>query len=261
MPFGNKLKQILQRGEVAVGAVTQIPSTAMVEILGYAGFDFVMIDTEHGMFDLQTAGELIRAADGSGLTPLVRVIKNDESLILKALDLGAKGIVVPHITTRSDVEKALKACKYGPGGRGSCPLVRANRYGLDGWASYQDAANENTMFIALVEDMDGVEQIDEILTGGGIDAVLLGAFDMSVGAGLKGDVQHPRIQQAMDKILAACKRHGIPAMHTTTNGPDVQAWVNKGVRLIMQSADSVVFARACSSFLQSVESLRHKAIK
>jgi 4-hydroxy-2-oxoheptanedioate aldolase len=256
MSFENPLKQKLDQGQVVVGAVVQIPAPAIIEILGYTGFDFVMIDTEHGMFDIQTAGELIRSADGVGLTPLVRIIKNDESLILKALDLGAKGVIVPHIATKADAEKAVKACKYGTSGRGACPLVRANRYGIGNWPEYQDAANKNTLLIALIEDLAGVENIEEIVSVKGVDAVFLGPFDMSVSAGHKGNTRAPQILDALDKVIAACKKKNIPVMHTTTNDPNVEAWVKKGIRMILQGADSGVFARACADFLKSVAHLK-----
>jgi len=256
MPFENKLKQILQQGKVVFGVTVQISSETLVEIIGYAGFDFVFIDTEHGQIDLQSAGRLIRVADSVGMTPLVRVMKNDAAEILKALDLGAKGIIVPHISTKEDAQLAVRACKYGPGGRGSCPLVRANRYGLDDWPQYQDAANRNTMFIALIENVAAVENIDEILTVDGIDAVFIGAFDMSVDAGCKGNVQSPKIQRCIQTIIDACNKKSIPVMHTTTNGPDIKAWVDKGVRIIVQGSDSRIFGRACAEIIKSVEQFR-----
>ena len=260
MIFENKLKLLLQRGKLAVGAVVQLPCSPIVEILGYAGFDFVMIDTEHGLFDLETAANLVRAADGVGLTPLVRVVKNEPTLILKALDMGAKGVIIPHVNSKQDAQKAVKASKYGKEGRGSCPLVRANQYSLGKWSEYERWANENTMVIALIETLEAVDNIEEIVSVKGIDAVFLGAFDMSVGGGFKGQVSEPTIQKALDKILEACKKRNIPVMHTTTNGPDIDSWIQKGVRLIVQGAESGVFARACVDFLNSVKHLRNKKV-
>lgn len=254
----NKLKLLLQRGELVVGAVAQLPSSPIIEIFGYAGFDFVMIDTEHGLFDLETAANLVRTADGVGLTPLVRVVKNEPTLILKALDMGAKGVIIPHVYTKQDARKAVKACKYGKGGRGSCPFVRANQYGLGNWPEYQRSANKNTMVIALIETLGAVDNIEEIVSVEGIDAVFLGAFDMSVGAGLSGNVSDPIIQQALDKILAVCKKNGISVMHTTTNGTDVDSWVQKGVRMIVQGAETGIFANACVQFLDSIKHHRNK---
>ena len=256
MGSDNKLRRILDEGGVAFGATTHIPAPALVEILGRAGFDFTMLDIEHGLYDLETAGELIRAAQGAQLTPIVRVLKNDRELITKALDLGAQGVVIPHVSSKGDAARAVEASKYGPAGRGACPLVRAADYGLADWGRYQEEANRTTMVCLLIEDLAAVQDIEEILSVPGVDVVFPGPFDMSVAAGYRGNVHHPEIQKALDRVLAACKERDIPVMHTLTGGSDVEAWVNKGVRLILQSADSVVFARACRAFLESVAHLR-----
>ena len=252
-----RLKKVLDEGGIGFGATVQIPATAIVEILGRAGFDFAIIDTEHGLFDMTTAGELIRAGHGAGLSPIVRVLKNDETLIMKALDLGAEGVIVPHISTRDDAERAARACRYGSGYvRGACPLVRAADYGLSEWRAYEKESNEKTLFFALIEDLEGARNVEEIASVDGVDVVVLGAFDMSVSAGYSGNVAHPAVQEALDRMLVTCADAGIPVMHALSNGPDVDAWVKRGVRLMYQSADSAVFARACRSFLDSVGHLR-----
>lgn len=257
MLFENKLKKLLSDGRLAFGQCSHIPSTAMVEIMGYAGFDFVMIDMEHGLYAVETSGELIRAAQGAGMTPLVRVYANDRGLILKALDMGAHGVVIPHVSGREDAGKAVEACRYnGPNGRGACPLVRANGYGLWNWEEYEEKANADIMVIMLIEDMLGVKNIEEIISVEGVAAIYLGPFDMSVSCGFKGNSAHSDIQKALDKVLSACRRHGIPVMHSLLNGRDVDSWAQKGVRLFVQSADSFIFARACKEFLESVAGLR-----
>lgn len=260
MVFQNKLKRMLKEGYLAFGVTTQIPATALVEILGRVGYDFAMIDTEHGLYDMETAGELIRAAQGVNLTPIVRVLKNDQGLIMKALDLGAQGVTIPRISNKEDAARAVEACRYGATGRGACPLVRAAEYGLSDWPYYQEEANKDTMVFLLIEDLEGAHNIESILSVDGVDAVHLGPFDMSVSAGYQGNVNHPEIQKALDRILAACKERGIPVMHSLIWGGDVEAWVNKGVRLILHSADSFIFAQACHTFLKSVSHLRGKKV-
>ncbi len=260
MGYPNKLKQVLSEGRVAFGATTQIPATALVEILGLVGYDFTMIDCEHGMFDMQTAGELVRAAHGAKITPVVRLQKNDPSQILKALDMGAQGVIIPHISSKAEISQAVEASKYW-GKRGACPLVRAAGYGLWDWQTVQELADQETMVIPLIEDLHAARQINEIISVPGIDIVFIGPFDMSVSAGFQGDVRHPQVLEALDNILEACKAQGIPVMHALTGGPDVQAWVEKGVRLILQSADSAIFARAHRTFLKSMSHIRNmKAI-
>jgi 4-hydroxy-2-oxoheptanedioate aldolase len=257
--YPNKLKQVLEDGRVAFGAATQIPAPALVEILGLVGYDFTMIDTEHGLFDMQGAGDLVRTALGANLTPLVRVLKNDTGLIMKALDLGAQGVIVPHISNKGDAEKAVEAAKYR-GVRGACPLVRSAGFGLWEWPQVQEEADRDTFVIPIIEDLRGVENLEMILDVPGIDIVFMGPFDMSVSAGFQGNVAHPEILGAMEKILEACRKRKVPVMHTLTGGTNVDAWVERGVRLVMQSADSVVFARAQRAFLESVSHLREKKL-
>jgi 4-hydroxy-2-oxoheptanedioate aldolase len=257
--YPNKLRQVLADGRVAFGATTQIPATALVEILGLVGYDFTMIDCEHGLFDMQTAGELIRAAHGANLTPLVRIQKNDPAQILKALDMGAQGVIIPHISNQDQVSQAIEASKYW-GKRGACPLVRAAGYGLWDWQTVQEQADRETMVIPLIEDMHGAEHIREILSVDGIDIVFIGPFDMSVSAGFQGNVKHPQVLEAIDSVLEACKGRSIPVMHALTGGPDVQAWIEKGVRLILQSADSAIFARAHRTFLESMSRIRNMKV-
>lgn len=253
----NKLKQLLAQGKVAFGATIQIPATALVEIVGRVGFDFTMIDTEHGMYDMQTAGELLRVAQGVGLTPLVRVLKNEKELIMKALDLGAEGVIVPHVSTPEHAEQAVRACRYGVDGwRGACPLVRAAGYSLSEWRGYEAAANENAMVVLIVEDPEGVANIEEIVSVEGVAAVFLGLFDLTVSLGCGGNSEDPRVQQSADKILAACHQKGVPAMYSVTSGPDVDSWVRRGVRMVLAGADTRIFSQACKAFLNSVAHLR-----
>jgi 4-hydroxy-2-oxoheptanedioate aldolase len=255
-----RLRGVLASGGVAFGATTQVPSPTIVEILGRVGYDFTIIDTEHGQFDLETARGLIRAAQGSNLSPLVRVVNNDPTRILRALDAGAEGIIIPHVSDATDASKAVDACRYWPHGhRGACPLVRAADYGLADWSSYQKAANAMTLVCVLIEDLEGAENIEPILSVQGIDIVYLGAFDMSVAAGYSGNVRHPRILAALDRILDACAAKHIPVMHTLVNSPDIEAWIKKGVRLIVHGPDASIFAKACRAFLDSVSHLRKSA--
>jgi 2-keto-3-deoxy-L-rhamnonate aldolase RhmA len=257
MIHSSNLRQLVKKGSVAFGATVHVPATALVEILGHVGFDFAMIDTEHGLFGMEAVGELIRAAQGVRLSPVVRVLENDPSLIMKALDLGAEGVIVPHISNQEQALKAVEACRYGKGGnRGACPLVRAADYGLADWRTYEEHANTDSLVFLLIEDLEGANQIEQILTVEGVDVIHLGAFDMSVSAGYRGNVNHPEICKALDRILAACNERHLPVMHAITNGADIDTWIRKGVRLFHQSADTIIFARACKAFLDSVSHLR-----
>ncbi len=259
MPSRNRLKKVLSEGQVVFGGCAQIPSVPLVEIMGRAGYDFVVIDTEHGLYDMQAAGELVRAAQGADLTPLVRVLKNDKALIMKALDLGAQGVVVPHVSQKGEAARAVEACEYGGTGRGACPLIRAADYGLSDWKIYQEEARRNILLLLIIEDLEGARNIEEIVSVNGVDAVWLGPFDMSVSAGYQGNLEHPAIEKELDRIIAACKERGVWVMHAfpcEANAKEVDRWVRKGVRLVVHSTDSFIFGQACSRFLRSVSHLR-----
>ena len=259
MSSRNRLKQDLNEGQVVFGGCAQIPSVPLVEIMGRVGYDFVVIDTEHGLYDMQAAGELVRAAQGVNLTPLVRVLKNDDALIMKALDLGAQGVIVPHVSKKGEAVRAVEACEYGGAGRGACPLIRAADYGLSNWQIYQEEARRNILLFLIIEDLEGARNIEEIVSVNGVDAIWLGPFDMAVSAGYKGNLEHPEIEKELDRILAACKERGVWVMHSfpgEANAKGVDRWVRKGVRLVVHSTDSFIFGRACRIFLSSVSYLR-----
>jgi 4-hydroxy-2-oxoheptanedioate aldolase len=257
MPRPNKLKRLLAEGGIAFGGVSHIPSTAIVELMGLSGYDFDIIDTEHGTYDIDAAGELIRAAHGAGMTPLVRVLQNDPGLIMKALDLGAHGVIVPHIVSSEGAQRAVEAAKYAPEGRrGSCPYVSAAHFSLLDWPLHQEWANRETMLLVLIEDEEGVRNIDSILAVKGIDAVFLGPFDMSVGMGLQGNTVHPDVRANLDHVLTACRARNIPTMYALFHPDGVEEWVRGGVKMFAHGSDTAVLAQGSAAFLRSVENIR-----
>ena len=149
----------------------------LIEIVGYAGFDFVMIDMEHSRVNPETMVMLIRCAEASGLTPLVRVGENNATLIRSCVESGAKGVFVPHITNGEGARKALDASAIPPEGKcGMCPAVRGSYYSQDAWEEYMAYSNENVMFIPLLEDVGAIDNAEEIISllKPGTDAVGLG---------------------------------------------------------------------------------------
>lgn len=253
----NRLKRVLAEGRIAIGGGSHLPSTVAVEMMGLAGDDFVLIDTEHGTYDIDAAGELVRAAHGAGITPLVRVLRNDPGLIMKALDLGAHGVVIPHIRSRTEAMAAVDAAKYPPfGSRGSCPYVAAAGYSFGEWRTYQEWTNNEVTVMVLIEDEEGVKNVDEIVSVRGVDMVFLGPFDMSVGMGLKGDSGHPEVTKNLEKVTAACVKRGLPVMYAATTPEEVKTWAEKGVRLFVHGSDIQLLVQGMSSFLEEVSRYR-----
>ncbi len=237
-------------GELTLGMTCTSGAPQLVEIMGFCGLDYVMIDTEHSDAALvaETAA-LIRAADAAGIPALVRVDAARPESILHVLDYGAIGIVAPHIQTPADARALVAAAKYHPeGNRGICPQIRAMRYGgYSDWNAYWPIANAETLVIALIEDPVGMEHIDEIASTPGIDAIWVGLADLGQALGLSGNMNHPRLLAAKKRgqtaALAAGKRCmvGVPSNALAETLP---AAIEEGYSLVMVSCDTNVFAEA-----------------
>ncbi|MGI5256483.1 HpcH/HpaI aldolase family protein [Streptomyces angustmyceticus] len=240
----NEVRRRLAAGEEAYGLFSTLPEPAMVEMIGCAGYDFVILDTEHTLVDPQRLENLIRAAETTGLTPFVRVPEADPGAVLRALDAGAMGIVVPHVRGRADIDATIRAARYAPEGMRSLNGGRGPGFGRIDPAEYLRRANAEIMIVALLEDREGVEAIDEILAPGGVDLVLPGPGDLSQSYGVPWQVRHPRVQEAVRSLRDACARHDVPfcAMSTT---PERRAqWHADGVRAFVLGEDRDLTARA-----------------
>jgi len=182
----NALKAKLRAGQRVVGVLVTIPNAELVELCGHLGYDFVFLDAQHGGLTVETARELIRAAELTGMTPLVRVPRNDPSVILKYLDVGAGGIIVPNITSRAEAEAGARATKYPPRGiRGSATASRAAFYGVTQTAAeYLARANEETMFVPLLEDREALPVLADVVSVEGVDVVLIGPSDLALSMGI-----------------------------------------------------------------------------
>ena len=205
----NKLKTKLKNGEVVLGPFVNLGPGALIEIAAYAGFDFVIIDTEHGPLDIPTAEDLCRVAHGADITPIVRVRENDPPQILRALDIGAAGVQVPQICSKADAEALVRAAKYAPLGlRGVSPYTRAARYFADGPQIF-DRLNEESMVLIHVEGVEGLENLRDITSVPGLDVIFLGPYDLSQSLGIPGQVNDPRVVDRM-KEAASTDQQGRP---------------------------------------------------
>lgn len=198
------IKTLLKAGKPIFGSTVQTGSPEAVEIVGKAGFDFVMIDTEHGTIDLGLLVHMLRAADSVGLASVVRVPDSNASHILRVLDAGASGILVPHLRNRAETEAIVRAMKFGPEGtRGACPYTRATGHLADDWPAFARQANDEIVLWGIVEDLEGVDNIDEIVDVPGLDAIFPGPFDLSQALGFAGDFYAPEVQTLLKKIVDA----------------------------------------------------------
>lgn len=247
----NAVKAATRAGAPVHGLFCSIPAPANVEMIGCAGYDFVIIDTEHTLVSPQELENLIRAAEAVDLTPFVRVPESDPGSILKALDAGAMGIVVPHVRTRADADLAISAAKYAPEGARSLNGGRVPGFGRMDLVEYVRRANEETMVIAMIEDAEGVENFSGILAGGGIDLALEGAADLSQSYGVPWQTTHPRVREALDTVYKACEAAGVPYCAIPRTAEDYIAWSARGVRSFVMGEERGLAFRALRSHLET----------
>lgn len=206
----NRIRTRLTEGKPAIGASLNVYSPHMVELAGSLGFDWVFIDCEHGAMTESEVENMMRAAEIYSMAPVVRVPANEAHLILRFLDMGAMGIVVPHVDTPADARKAAAAAKYPPlGERGSnYGAGRNNAYGSGSTDvhEYYRQSNDQTILFALIESQSGVDHIDEIVATDGVDATWLGPSDMALSMGLPSqDVVDEALDHVVKTTVAAGK--------------------------------------------------------
>ena len=229
----NPMKEKLKRGEPAFGVSVMIPSPQIVEMIAAAGFDWVLLDCEHGTLTLESVELMAMAAEASGITAIARPMTRSPAHILQVLDRGVMGVQVPHVTTAAEAREVIAAVKYHPlGGRSLAAGTRAAVYDAHGTlADYVKAANDATLIAVQIEDKEAVENLDEILAVDGIDVFFIGPSDLSQSMGFPGNPKEPTVAAAIDgsfrKMLAAGRTPGTPA-----TAENVRAVVDKGVRYI-----------------------------
>jgi 4-hydroxy-2-oxoheptanedioate aldolase len=234
----------LRRGDALLGLVVKMPCAATIEMAGYTGFDFALIDTEHGPGDMGELEHHLRAADSVALPAIVRVGSANPPEILRALDAGAQGIVVPHVMTAEDAGTAVAAARYPPKGRRGLALsTRAGRYGRRDIVDHIAEAEQRTLVLAQIEDGEALAGAGEIARAPGVDAVFIGPTDLSASLGAPGDLGHPAVAHAIDEITSAVLASDQAVLCVVANDDaDARRWVARGARIVMFVAPSL-FAR------------------
>lgn len=248
----NPLKATFQRGKPAIGPFVNLASGALIEIAAIAGFDFVIIDTEHGPLDIPLAEDLCRAARGAGISPIVRIRENNPTQILRALDIGADGVQVPQISTRQDAEAVVHAAKYAPQGlRGVSPYTRAARYFADGGAIFE-RLNREQMIVIHIEGAEGLENLAEIIQVDGLDVIFLGPYDLSQSLGIPGQVHDPRVVDRMRKACQQINDAGLTVGTFADTPETAKTWMKAGVRYVSLSVDTGIYLQGCRQMLANV---------
>lgn len=240
----NTLKRKLNEGKTTIGPFVGWPSPAMVENMGWMGFDFVVIDCEHGPMDYETAEHMIRAAELSGTTPILRIGLNEQQHIQRYLEAGAQGVMIPLINNAEDAKKVVDSVKYPPVGKRGAFSGRSARFSLQPMAEYIKEANEETWVCLQIETPEGIENQDEIIATENADCIFLGPGDLSVNFGLPGQTMHEKvvdtIQGLTTKILDAGKIVGTLGVTAEQS----LFWHERGIQWIVSSGPKFVQAAA-----------------
>jgi len=205
------LKQKLKNRELTIGSWITLGNTGVAEILSNAGFDWLVIDLEHTTISIDQAGDLIRIIDLSGVPSLVRLTSNDENQIKRVLDAGAQGILVPMINSAKEAKLAVAATRYPPLGNRGVGLARAQKYGasFNEHLAWQSDVNSGPIVIVQIENIEAVKNLKEILTEEGVDAFIIGPYDLSCSMGIPGEFENPKFIQTIDKIILIANEVGV----------------------------------------------------
>ena len=224
---------------------------AFIECAGYAGFDFAILDTEHGPVSYESMQNNIRAAEVSGILPVIRTQDFSESSIGKALDIGALGVEIPQITSAEDAKTAIRHAKFFPEGeRGVCRFVRAAHYSATERSEYFKRANQALVILQL-EGRKAIENLDEILAVKGIDIIFIGPYDLSQSLGVPGQVTHPTVIARMKEIVDRCASLGITVGTFVDTPETAKMWRDAGVRYLSYSVDVGIFYEACRAIVEN----------
>jgi 2-keto-3-deoxy-L-rhamnonate aldolase RhmA len=227
-------KKKVREGGTVIGAWLSITDPSVVEVFARAGFDFVIIDMEHGgeFSDLHPLKLALIALSGSRTVPMVRVPWNDQVRIKQVLDLGVEGVMAPMVSTVEECKALVSACLYPPKGRRGSGPRRASNYYRDA-VEYMKLANDAIFIMPQVENIATIDVIDEFLAVPGIDAVAIGPNDMSGTAGVFGDRKHPKITNAIEAICRAAGKRGLPVFDgLVTPVAEIADHVKRGMRII-----------------------------
>lgn len=255
------LRTLLASDDLTIGTWSQIAAPEMVDMVGLNGFDFTIIDCEHGFFGLEMAENLARAADANDIASAIRVPSNDPVLIMKALDAGIRHVVVPNLASGEEAARAVAATRFGPEGlRGACPCCRSGGHFIRNWQDYVAAEEARVGVIGLVETLEGHRNIEAICAIEGLRALMFGPFDLSVSMGLHGDWRNETVAAAIEAMVDCAIEAGHRVMMPVFS-PDAQEckdligrWRERGVSSFVLGSDKILVADAFSRWTSAIRS-------
>jgi len=234
----NRTKAKLAAGEPVFGCFVRTAEPSLVEYVALLGWDFLVFDGEHGTLQPNQVEDLCRAVEPRGVTPIVRVTTNDAPTILRYLDTGAHGAHIPWVNSAAEAERAVRFVKYSPRGQRGLAGSRASEWGLrEPLSAYVERANRETLVVIQVETQDAVDAIDDYLAIDGVDVLFLGPTDLSQSLGHPGDLGHPDVLAALERVAAAVIRSDKVLGIYAGSADMTREWLDRGARYFTTSLE------------------------
>lgn len=235
-------KEKISRGDALYGLFVAPPSPATVELIGYAGFDFVVLDMEHGPSGYETLENMLRAADAADVASIVRLPNADSASVLHALDCGAAAVLVPHTRTADEAANVVAEAHFPPRGRrGISTFARSGKYGMANPREYLANRHEHTVVMVMIEDVEALAHVDAISEVNGVDVVFIGPSDLAASMGHVGNPGHPDVSRALSDIRTQVRASGGPALMTAVRShEEVEPLMKEGVRLFCFNATGML---------------------
>jgi len=252
----NKVKKILNEGGTCFGTMLRVlKSPQAIALCASQGWDYVILDTEHNDYNVETLANCSLVAKYEDMAMLVRVPDKKYHLMAQTLDIGSEGLVLPQVKTKKETDMIINSTKYAPmGNRGvsiSEVVTRSRNYDH---VDYMKWANEELLTVVQIESKEGVKNIEEIISSKGVDAIMIGPADLSQDMGIPGQLKHPELENAFRKIITACKKTNVaPGIHLA-DMELANKWIAEGMRFVTYSYDIKFFKEASQSALKSLRS-------
>jgi len=238
-------------GKKLIGTLVSLPSPSVTEILCDAGFDWLFIDGEHSPLTIADIQNMLQAA-GDSCSCVVRIPATDEIFIKQVLDVGASGIIAPHVNTAEIAAQVVRFAKYPPSGERSVGVARASAYGFQ-FADYVKNANDQLALVVQIEHVEAARNIESILEVDGVDAVFIGPYDLSASMGKPGKIQDPEVQGYMNQVREACRRRKKPIGIFAISIEDARPYLDQGYALIAVGVDSMMFGQAARDIVKKMK--------
>ncbi len=245
-----RFRKELLSGKKMIGALVSLPSPSVVEILCDAGFDWLFIDGEHSPLTSGDIQNMLQAA-GDRCSCVVRIPANDEVFIKQVLDVGASGIIAPHVNTAEIAEQVVRFAKYPPAGERSVGVIRASAYGFK-FADYVENANDQLAVIVQIEHVEAARNIESILEVAGVDAAFIGPYDLSASLGKPGKIADPDVQDCMRRVRDACQQRKKPLGIFAISVDDARPYIDQGYTLVTVGVDAMMLGQAARDVVKNL---------